>query len=244
MINIDKAYYLKDLELAVLLSMKGMDELYGFRMKQVRNPKTEDVYEALFALSKRGLLTFREEERNGSDRKRITIEPDLDAMLEIITEAKHVLIYSSERGDHPSRCIYLGKRAVFVSTQGTDGIVNRVSACRIETLPEMICECGFQPDELAGGSDAVPGESTDGGCDGAGNILPDMIREDAITDRLKWISVTDKQCVRQYLLIRDGLYEYCAVTDHDGRHIESCLSNRIAELLRKDLSSVFSDTVF
>ena len=102
---------------------------------------------------------------------------------------------------------------------------------------------GFQPDELAGGSDAVPGESTGGGCDGAGNILPDMIREDAITDRLKWISVTDKQCVRQYLLIRDGLYDYCVVTDRDGRHIESCLFNRIAELLRKDLSVVFSDTV-
>ena len=241
MMNVDKAYYLKDLELAVLLSMKGMDELYGFRMKQVRHPKTEDVYETLFALSKRGLLTFREEEGNESDRKRIIIEPDLDAMLEIITEAENVLIYSSERRDHPSRCIYLGKCAVFVS--GADGVINRVSACRMEALPEMICECGFWPDELAGGSDVAPGEPMGGGCDGAGGILPDMIREDAVTDRLKWVSVEDKQCVRQYLLIRDGLYDYCAVTDRDGRHIESCLSHRIPELLRRDLSAVFSDTV-
>lgn len=48
----DKAYYLKDLELALFLALKGMKELYGFRMKNIQNPKLELIYQTIFELKK------------------------------------------------------------------------------------------------------------------------------------------------------------------------------------------------
>ena len=52
----DKAYYLKDLELALFLALKGMKELYGFRMKNIQNPKLELIYQTIFELKKENLL--------------------------------------------------------------------------------------------------------------------------------------------------------------------------------------------
>lgn len=55
----DKAYYLKDLELALFLALKGMKELYGFRMKNIQNPKLELIYQTIFELKKENLLSVQ-----------------------------------------------------------------------------------------------------------------------------------------------------------------------------------------
>ena len=55
----ESVYILKDMELALLLSLSGMKELYGFKMNDVQNPDRTAIYQTLFELEKSGFLIFR-----------------------------------------------------------------------------------------------------------------------------------------------------------------------------------------
>ena len=77
----ESVYILKDMELALLLSLSGMKELYGFKMNDVQNPDRTAVYQTLFELEKSGFLIFR---GNGE----MEISPETEAVLENAREMK------------------------------------------------------------------------------------------------------------------------------------------------------------
>ena len=102
--RIDEAYYLQDLELAVLLLLKGKKELYGFRMGRMKEAGTEDVYRTLFDLGKKRLLVLDEAvEGHALQREEPQIVPGLDRMLEIIRDAHMMLWYRNGEQKHADR---------------------------------------------------------------------------------------------------------------------------------------------
>ena len=130
----DKAYFLKNLELALLLSVKGMNELYGLKMSNMQNPGQALVYQALFELEKNHVISFH-------DKENIEISSELEQILENIKNAGKMLLYCNKTAEYPDQCIYLDDEAVFVSASGTSGNRYRIKSVPLERVSEEIYEC-------------------------------------------------------------------------------------------------------
>lgn len=231
----DKAYYLKNLDLAILLSLKGMKELYGIKMNSIQNPNRAMIYQTLFALERDKIIY--------ADGGRIKIQPELDSILEDIKSAGRMLLYISVPSAYPDQCIYLGREAVLVSAYGTIGELYRIERISLESLPEKICECGFCLEELIGVTGFMEDEEAvnpvleahaehlfDQECSGLkteewGNVLA----------CLRMISLKDRQCIRQYLLLHDKIQDYVSVTDDYDTRLYVYTGKKVTDILTNDL---------
>ena len=231
----DKAYYLKDIELSLLLSVKGMKELYGIKMDNIENPDQLLVYQTLFELEKKKLIYV--------NKGNVMIYKELDEILEDISSAEKILLYSNRYSEYPDQCIYLSGRAVAVSAYGAVRGMNRIESISLSYLPEKICECGFYIEELI--SDQSLFEKAD--INNAElktradilfakeSILLSETEWGTITNCLRLFSLNNRKCMKQYLLVRDQLKDYFLVTDEQTSLIYSYSKKRVIDILEKDL---------
>ena len=210
----NKAYYLKNLELALLLSIKGMKSLYGFKMDNIGQSGQAVIYQTLFDLEKKDLIKV---EAN----KDIRIFSELDQILENIKSAKRMLIHIGRFSEYPDQCIYLGDRAVFVSPYGTTGDMNRLESVVGDRLIEKIFESGFCLEEIVSDEGLFRREQIENPeLEEKASLLfaKDFAAlEDSewgnIASSLKLLSLKSGKCKKQYLLIKDTLNDYFVVTD-------------------------------
>lgn len=234
----EKAYYLKDLELALFLSLKGMKELYGFRMKHIQDPKPELIYQTIFELKKENLLYVQKSQSH--EKEQIMINPDLDQILDNIKNAEKILLYFNRQSEHPDRCIYLGDKAVLISASGMSGNMNLIENVAVDALPETVCECGFCIEELLNDKsiyqeeeieDPKLQEKADALFDKDFGTL-DKTEWGSVTDCLRLISVKSRKCIKQYLLIKERLNDYFTVTDKEGSHVFMYSKKKVMDTLR------------
>lgn len=237
----DKAYYLKDLELALLLSLKGMKELYGFRMKHIQKPDPALIYQTVFELKKDNLLSVRKSQDH--DEEQIAINPELDQLLDTIKTAERILLYFNRQSEHPDRCIYLGDNAMLISAYGVIGTMNLIESVPADILPDKVCECGFCIEELLNDESIYEEneieypelqEKADALFDKEFAML-DKTEWGSVTDCLKMVSIQSRKCIRQYLLINEGLNDYFTVTDEDGSHVYMYSRKKVVDTLRCDI---------
>lgn len=232
MAQTDKAYYLNNLELAVLLSLKGMDGLFGIKMEQLQSSGQEAVYRTLFGLEKKEVLSLGENRR--------IVDGELDELLDVIKGAQTMLFFCSRSSEYPDRCIYLDGKAVLVSVHGTQGEMNRLEGVSMEQFPQKLREIGFFLEEIVSDENLYDDAE----------LAQFHLQEEAIrffgldffsaeekdwgnaTACLSFFSVADRTCIRQYLLIREKLQDYIAVTDAAGSHVYAYSEKRTAEILR------------
>ncbi len=235
MIQKDKLYYLKNLELALLLSLKGMKNLIGFKMDCIERSELAAVYRTLFDLEKKEFIEV-------GDKKQLRICPELDMVLTDIKQADRMLLCINREPEYPDRCIYLGNRAVFVSAYGAAGNMNRIESVPKNAVAEKVCENGFRLEEIL----------SDESLYGKARIEKPELEEKAgllfgkdftvleegkwgnITGCLKLVSLKNRQYKKQYLLIRDGLDDYFAVTD-EKTSIYPYSKRIIMEILNQDI---------
>lgn len=237
----DKAYYLKDLELALFLSLKGMKELYGFRMKHIQTPDPALIYQTIFELKKESLLSVQKSQEH--EKEQITINPELDQVLDIIKNAEKMLLYFNRQSERPDRCIYLGDQAVLISAYGVTGNMNLIESVPVDELPEKICECGFCIEELLNDESIYQEDEIEyPALQQKADVLFD--KEFATLDNTEWGSVTDclklislksRKYIRQYLLIKEGLNDYFIVTDKERSHVFMYSRKKVMDTLRIDL---------
>lgn len=236
----DKAYYLQNMELALLLSIKGMNAFYGFLMETIKKPEQAAVYRALFDLEKKEMILV-------DGNRKVRIVPELDQLLEEIKGAGRLLLYTDRLSEFPDQCIYLGNDgAVIVSAYGTTGMMNRLEMVCREALADKICENGFRLKEI------INDESLPAGKRIEEQELEEMAERFFLNDtpyeaadwgkavrRLKLIGLKNGlksgENQKQYLLIRDRLNDYFAVTD-ETTSIYPYSGKLIVETLKKDLT--------
>lgn len=127
--RIEKAYCLKEEELAVLLSIKSVRQLYGFRMEIGADMSREQLHRILFELARKKILSL--------SGNQIQIHDGVEAVLDDMMKAENVLILTG-RAEYPECCIYVGKNLVFVHLLGQSGKIYRiVSAEREEACLKM-----------------------------------------------------------------------------------------------------------
>ena len=207
----DKAYYLKSVELALLLSLKGVKELYGFRMEQADAPDTETVYRAVFALEQQRLITV-------DAAKRIVMAPDVDRLTDAIAGAEQMLLYTSRDPGRPQQI----PREELAGELWEQGF-------RIDEL--LSDECLYSAEELD-----LPEQAAR-----AARLLDeaDVRMEDAawdgITDCLRLYRLRDRTCIRQYVLMRDTLRDYFAAADREGSRIYPYSRRIVVDTLQKEI---------
>lgn len=237
----DKAYYLQNMELALLLSIKGLNTFYGFRMDSNKEPEQAAVYRTLFDLQKKELIAV-------GGHGKVRISPELDQLLQGMKEAERLLLFTDKFSEFPDQCIYLGDDgAVFVSAYGTTGKMNRLEMVSRETLAAKICEHGFCLKEILNDESLFAGKPVrDQKLEEMADLL--FAKDFSALEEEKWgkavrclklaILKRSKKNVeyrKQYLLIKDRLNDYFVVTDE-----KTCIypysGKLIVETLKKDLT--------
>lgn len=237
----DKAYYLKDLELAVLLSLKGMKEIYGFTMESIQDPDPLLIYQTVFELKKDNLLSVQESQSHGKGQ--FAINPELDQILDIVKTAEKILLYFNRQSERPDRCIYLGDTSVLISAYGVTGMMNLIESVPAGVLPEKLCECGFCIEELLDDESIYQEDEIEYPAlqEKAAALFDKEISAldkkewGNVTDCLKMVSAGDRKCIRQYLLVKDGMNDYFTVTDREGSHVFMYSRKKVLNTLKSDI---------
>lgn len=239
----DEAYYLQDLELAVLLSLKGEKELYGFRMERIKEAGTAEVYRTLFDLGKKRLLILDEkDDGHALQREAPRIAPELDRMLEVIRDARMMLWYRNGEQKHADRCIYLTDAAVMISGCSTGENLNRLSCVPLNRLPGEVMDGGFFLDELVSDGSLFTGEEIEQetAAEAAERLYDGAEKADGsawegVENSLRWILTQNGKCVRQYLLIRNGMDSYFVITDESGSRVYPYSKKQVIDTFEADL---------
>ena len=232
----DKAYNLKNQELAVLLSIKGMSELYGIRMEDIGSPDKTLVYKTLFGLEKKKILSA-----DWNEKRERAIHPEINDMLDHIRNAEKILLYSGRTYEHSGQCIYLGSRAVFLSVRGEGGGMKRMQSVSLDSLSKKICEYGFFLKEIISDkslfrdAEIEKPEIREMADSVFGKAANEWKTWEEIRECLRMVSVRSGKCIRQYLLVSGKLNDYFIVTDEKASHVYAYSERKVMEVLKRDL---------
>ena len=133
--QIAKAFFLQELELAVLFVMKGQNELFGLRLNQIEKINEQMLYQTIFRLVKHGML---EKEDDG-----FKIREDINALLEDMILAKHFMVLAFQKENSPENYFYIGKRVVCIQSAGQQGEMFRIEAVPVDNMTEYVMNHGF-----------------------------------------------------------------------------------------------------
>lgn len=133
--QITKAFFLQEMELAVLFVMKGQNELFGLRLNQIEKINEQMLYQTIFQLVKHGML---EKEEGG-----FKIREDINTFIEDIILAKQFMVLSSKRENSPESYFYIGKRVLCIQSAGQQGEMFRIETVPVEQLTEYVMNHGF-----------------------------------------------------------------------------------------------------
>lgn len=228
----DRAYYLRNMELAVLLSVKGVDRLYGMWMEDIRDSDQALVYRTLFELEKKKIISVC--------GNHLTIHPIISGMLEDMGNAGKALLHFGGTDRNCRQCIYLGSRAALLSRHGERGGMKRMQSIPLDMLAEKICEYGFYLKEMVSDEslfyDAELAKPELGErADGMFAKEPDeWERWEGMRECLRMVLTENGKCIRQYLLIREKLNDYIAVTDENGSHVYAYSLKKTMEILKEE----------
>ncbi|BCN29968.1 hypothetical protein [Anaeromicropila herbilytica] len=97
-----EVYSLSYRELAILLVSKGIDKIYGFPLEQITIDSDEKLIQTLHHMVKRKILT--------SDGEAFQINEPYETIINVLKEAKDIVVITPKTEELPMRCCYLGKK--------------------------------------------------------------------------------------------------------------------------------------
>ncbi len=211
--RIEKAYYLKQEELAVLLTMNGVRQLYGFRMDTDVDMDREKLNKILFEMNRKNILSVSE--------NHIRMDEDLSAVLKDLAQAETVLILTGTE-EYPECCIYAGQNLIFVHLLGHSGQIYRIEPVEKKEACSKMREYGFLVPGVLEKRQAYLG---DGEAQEEhlqikelarklyGQEKDNIMRQEEVRCCLAQYSVLQTKKVRQLLIINGGLEDYLACSD-------------------------------
>lgn len=236
MVQDEKAYYFKDLELALLLSIRGMKELFGMKINNIQNLNQKLIYQTLFELEKKEFIAVQKEH--------VTVDKKLNMILETISNAEKMFWYTNRFSKYPDQCIYLADRAVAVSVYGTIGGMYRIESILLSHLPEKICEYGFYIEEIVSNQSLLRETKVEEQeLKMQAEILfwkeaTALAENDwgRATNCLKLFSLKNRKCLKQYLTVKDKLKDYLTVTEKERTFVYIYSRQKVIDIIKNDLS--------
>lgn len=226
--RIEKAYYLRQEELAVLLSMKGMRQLFGFRMDVHGEMDQEALYRILFEMARQNMLSVCE--------NRIQIDECLSEILNDLVKAEYMWTLTAGE-EYPECCIYPGQKLVFMNLQGQDGRIYRAESVDRREAYLKMQEYGFFVPGVLDKNQTCPGSQEEylQMQKLAGKLYEqekeDIIQQEKVRCCLAQYSLKQKRKVRQLLIINGVLDDYLAFSDGQQNQVYVYSDEKAEELL-------------
>lgn len=136
----ESSFFIRDIELAVLLAAKGKRDFFGFKVDGIEELDTGALHQMLFSLAKKGFIIANE--------TKFEIIPTLDKMLNTICNAKKIIFTSSVENSIPEQSIYIADRAVIIQACGSNGDMFRIVDTTKENYPKLLTEQGIRLDSF------------------------------------------------------------------------------------------------
>ena len=134
--GIDKAYYLHEEELAILLSLYGQQELYGYSLYSIDILKREDVYQALYKMKNKDILYI-------SGEAMYAMEP-WESIIRQMIMARRLIVCADANKMHEELFLYISDRTVAVHTQGMNRGMLRIMMWANDTVAYHVIQHGVQ----------------------------------------------------------------------------------------------------
>ena len=230
--SIEKAYYLKQEELAVLLAMNRVQRLYGFRMDAGMD--REELSRILFEMARKNILSVSENS--------ILMEPDLSAALKDLAQAENILILTGTE-EYPECCIYVGhvgQNVVFVHLVGQGGQMYCIESVEWTEACVKMREYGFLAPGLLERTRIYAEEEKD--CpqiqELAGKLYAQekecVIQQKEIGCCLTQYSAMEGRKGRQLLIVNGVLEDYLTLSS-DGQNLVYVYSDEKARELLEEM---------
>lgn len=127
------AYILEEEEFAVLLLAKGISSFQGFPLEHVPDTE-EEIYQVLFGLTEKGFLT--------SDGKEFQAEKEIADCLNILEQARGLLLLIPEQEEFPQSFCYPGEQVLVCQPMAFKRGAVKLWKTSWENLGELIEENG------------------------------------------------------------------------------------------------------
>lgn len=129
------SYYLRDIELAVLLASKGMTGFYGFKIEDVEELSEEEAHTIIFSLIGKGILVMKDE--------KFAISEAFEKIVDTIQVADKVLFTSYSEPYVAEQNVYFGKDVVIIQNSGSRGDMLRIVQCPKEEYAAVLTDQGL-----------------------------------------------------------------------------------------------------
>lgn len=143
--------------MAVLLSLCGEKEMYGYPLRRIVGMKQEDVYQYLHGMVKREILAVADDSMH--------IKEPWRTIVQKIIEAEKLIVCEDSQGRYEERFLYISDCTIVVFAQGISGEILQIELLDNETVAAYILEHGMRiASFLKGDGEEVelqPDESTE-----------------------------------------------------------------------------------
>lgn len=157
--EIDKAYYIREDELAILLAMAGQDELYGYPLRQMTGMGRADMGRLLFDMAGCRML--------GVQGKRMQISREWQEIADGIASAEILIVSAEARQEYSERFLYVSNSPVVLHTQIHKGGMIRIERWECSDIAQRLIQHGIPPDSI------LPHTA----CTESGRIAPDIMQK-------------------------------------------------------------------
>lgn len=241
MAEIDKAYYIRESELAVLLALEGCSEVYGYPLCSMTDTSRAEMDRILFEMAGSGML--------GVQDGKVRVCGEWAGIADSIAGARVLIISAETRREHSERFLYVSDSPVVLCTQFHQGGMIRIERWKRTGMAQRIIRGGVAPNSILPNTAGIPPYSA--GME-RGKILPDtmlLLQEmavrlsrgslSAVLGEKGVLSVVECHQIRQHrktgqaVIYNQGIEDYVFVSDVEENSIYPYSEKKLTELINR-----------
>lgn len=131
----EKAYYMQEIEFAVLLTAMGYKQLYGYHLQSMENVEEQQVNQALFSMARKGIILPGEEG--------FLITGEYRSMLQYLMKATQLLVVADREQRFPELYLYVSDKVVALQSYGQSGIMLKLELWDRTEAVDRLMQWGF-----------------------------------------------------------------------------------------------------
>lgn len=231
MSEIDKAYYIREAELAILLSLAGWKEIYGYPLHDIPGIGEADIHQMLFDMAGRGMLDAKD--------GKISISAQWQKIVNGIASADALIVSTSTARDIEQLFAYISDFTAVIRAQWHGNGIIRVEIWKNEDMPDMIMRHGLEPDSVLRGMV----QTKKAKASGDGKIvekksdslfrkpLDEILREKSVLSVASFHDLKERKKREQVIVFRQGLENYISISNESGSSAELYSAEKALELI-------------
>ncbi len=124
--ELSKEYYIQEKELCVLLALKGQHQLYGIRMDGIEFMDHAELYQIIFLMLKKGILSRPESVSYDISKPHVYhMEKQLERCIDLIKKAKRFVVLANTDENIPEWYFYVAEKdVVMLQPAGQGGFLH------------------------------------------------------------------------------------------------------------------------